>query len=515
MPHFPLKRVAQLLVLLPCLSGLAQRLDGQEVALPKDLVLTAPDIPEEVGGELRRINETLAGRVKPQQNAAILIVHLLGESAFVPDLADASLAMLGIETMSTTLPELVAVEPYVEDQRDIAPADRRRSALELQDQIFVASERPWKSDEFPRVAEYLKANDAALDLLVAASRLPGYYFPMLSEDSPQKLMSASLSVERRLPFLVRLLCARALLRAAAGDIPAATGDLLAGHRLSYLLASGSPFDVSVAKALTMDAFACRAASTLLSGGMLSPEQAAEYGQALDAMPRLPHSDVAADIGERAILRQELETLRSDDVQLKEFFEIPGEKDLKHLEKANLSSLKWDVARKRADELQDGIVKALRIRDRQEQYELFKQMDVNYKLWEETQDTRLKAIAETIDKDLDGASRWVGETMAMSLRPLYWQRRATDDRADARRDLLRVGLALIAYSGDHKEFPATLGALAPKYLKEIPIDAPVDGPFQYKVFSKDHVVIATLGTNRVDDAGKPYNDDTILELKAPR
>ncbi len=29
------------------------------------------------------------------------------------------------------------------------------------------------------------------------------------------------------------------------------------------------------------------------------------------------------------------------------------------------------------------------------------------------------------------------------------------------------------------------------------------------------MIATLGTNRVDDAGKPYNDDTILELKASR
>ena len=143
------------------------------------------------------------------------------------------------------------------------------------------------------------------------------------------------------------------------------------------------------------------------------------------------------------------------------------------------------------------------------------MDVDYKLWEETQDSRLKVIAETIDKDLDDASRWVGETMAMSLRPLYWQRRATDDRADARRDLLRIGLALVAYRGDHKEFPAALGALAPKYLKEVPIDAPVDGPFQYKVFSKDHVVIATLGTNRVDDAGKPYNDDTILELKASR
>ena len=188
-----------------------------------------------IDGAVREINERLSKDLKPEENAVVWLVHVFGESSFDGDLADTSLEMLGIDRMSTQVPEFIALETYAGSLKSVAPNRVRQEAMEIQAELFIGSERTWAAEELPRLDKYLRANDAALDVIVAASHLPRYYFPMLSEEEPQRLMSASLAIERRLPFLSRTLSARALQRIGQGDFAAAEPDLIACHRLAWLL----------------------------------------------------------------------------------------------------------------------------------------------------------------------------------------------------------------------------------------------------------------------------------------
>ncbi len=436
MPHSPLTRVLllplPLLVLLPCLPGLgAAGRRGQEVSLPKDLVLTASDIPEEVGGELRRINETLAGRTKPEQNAAVLIVHLLGESAFVPDLADASLEMLGIETMSTTVPEIVAVEPYVEDQRDIAPADRRRTGA------------PAAGPDLRRVGTSLEERRISPRRGVPEGERRGPGRAGRGLPPPRLLLPDALrgfAAEADVRLLSgsggsRSWCGSSAPGPFSGPRPGtfpprpAISSRAIGWRTCW------PADLLRRvgrQALTMDAFACRAASTLLSGGMLSPEQAAEYGQALDAMPRLAAlrcggrhrraGDPAAGAGDPPLRRRPAQGVLRD--PRREGPQAPRE--------GQPLGPQVGSARKRADELQDNIVKA-RPDPRPQGAVRALQAD----------GCRLQALGRDAGQppqgdrrnDRQGPRRCepLGGRDDGDVAPaLYWQRRATDDRAERAR-----------------------------------------------------------------------------------
>src|SRR5690606_16363333 len=97
----------------------------------------------------------------------------------------------------------------------------------------------------------------------------------------------SLVVERRLPFLVRMLAARALLRFGEQDLTGCLTDLTACHKLASLLAAGSPFDVSVAKAQVIDSIAFQAERVLLEKGHLTLAQLRDFQTALRSLPEFP------------------------------------------------------------------------------------------------------------------------------------------------------------------------------------------------------------------------------------
>jgi hypothetical protein len=81
-------------------------------------------------------------------------------------------------------------------------------------------------------------------------------------------------------------------------------------------------------------------------------------------------------------------------------------------------------------------------------------------------------------------------------------------------LATVAMALRLYRMDHNgEWPASLAALVPKYLAEVPID-PFDGkPIRYRAAGDDSI-IWSVGFNLVDDGGKPGNDRPSMQAPKP-
>ncbi|WP_437226663.1 hypothetical protein SH661x_004704 [Planctomicrobium sp. SH661] len=480
--------------------------------LPEGMVLVQPVVSDEIPGTLRTLNERISKDVKPQDNAVVWLVHLYGEDAFEPELHDVSMEMLGIEKMSPASPLFVSLVEFAKTL-DGVPADKvDLQAAMLQEQLFEAGVQVWSKTDNPQLAEYLAVNTEALKTLTHASEKPAYFAPMLAPELPSRLMAASLVIERRLPFLARMLTARALLRLGENDVTGCTSDLMTCHRIASLLASGSPFDVSLAKAQVIDALAFQAERTMLESGRLNAEQLAELRKAFAQIPPMPPAALAADVGERAIIHQEIELLETDEDSRIGFFEDAEHQKEDASQIKSLDKTDWKLAVQRADEVHDLIVQALRTKDRNAQNELFQKLDEAYAQWEATVDQKTEDFSKAIQKDVPGMSRWIGENMAMSLRPIYRQRRFAEDRDAVRRSIIAVGLALESYQREHGKFPEKLEQLVPEYLDAVPVDAATDKPFSYTVEGEDRARLVSLGTNQMDDAGQFYNDDVILNLK---
>lgn len=499
-------------VLWGCLVQLPVRLDAQEqqpTSLPEGLVLQQPNIPPTVTGIMRSVNEKLAQDLVPDQNAAVFLVQILGEDVFEESLKADSLEMLGIKSLSPNVAPFLYFQQFA-DSLSATESDRLSDELQaLPAQLLAGCEKPWKSSELPALFAYLNANRAPLDLAVEASKKPRYYVPLLSEEDPPQLISVSLTIERRLPFLVRCLSARALMRLAEQTPELAIDDLLACQRLAVLLAVGSPFDLSGIKAHQMDGTAFQASIAGLHSGDLKGAAATHYLEQLKQVKPLPLASIAADQGERAVLLRQIELLKQDDPSISEFFEFPDTEAFQNFAMIRLSQVDLDRVTSRAEEIHDQMVKAVSTQDRSEQDRQFAELDEVFAKWQEKSELA-RSQPDSLDRDPQSLGSFIGETMAMSLRPSYRQRRQFDDRGQLRRELLLLSLALAAYRGDHEGYPAKLSDLAPRYLDPIPLDA-TGKPFNYGPLGKTGVRLISYGPNLMNDAGLPFNDDLTIEL----
>lgn len=74
-------------------------------------------------------------------------------------------------------------------------------------------------------------------------------------------------------------------------------------------------------------------------------------------------------------------------------------------------------------------------------------------------------------------------------------------AEAERRVLITALALERYRGKHGSYPQSLSALAPDFLKTVPMDF-IDGqPLRYRLKAGGHFLLYSIGLDCVDDGGK--------------
>jgi hypothetical protein len=497
-------------------TGSPTSLSGAEPSSPSagpdGVVLTTPEMSAEITGALREIHEKMWKDLRPEDNAVVWLMVIYGDDALEPPLHDATLEILGIKSLPPSSPLFVPVLDFVNSLEDVPSSEAELRAAELEERLLWAGGEPWNAELNAHLKGYLEANRDTLEMLTQASLRPRYFAPLLAPELPSRLMSASLVVERRLPFLGRMLAARAIMRFDAGDFDGCLSDLMTGHRIANLLAYGSPFDVSVAKAQVIDALIFNAEKVIVESGKLTEDQIEKFRKALADLPPFPPIAQAADLGERAILHQEIELLQQDEDSRIGFFEDSHAKATPASQAKALLAIDWKLAKEGADDVQNQIVKALATRDRSQQNELFDQLDRDYSEWESSADLKSEQFTEEIKIDLKGLSRWVGKNMAMSLRPLYRQRRNAEDRQLSRRTMIQLALALEGWQRKEKSFPTQLDELVPSQFSSIPLDACTDAPFVYRRVSDTEATLMSLGTNQQDDAGMNFNDDVIIRLK---
>ena len=79
---------------------------------------------------------------------------------------------------------------------------------------------------------------------------------------------------------------------------------------------------------------------------------------------------------------------------------------------------------------------------------------------------------------------------------------TTEKTRARLRSAAACIAAMRYKNDSGKWPESLGALVPKYLDVVPIDAFTGRPLVYK-FADGGVMVYSVGQNLADDEGKPF------------
>ena len=244
------------------------------------------------------LNQRFRAGVTPQNNAAVPFLMAMGPGEIDAKLRDEYCRMLGISPLPENGGHRVKLDEYV--QRFQGAANPAAKAGKLNRDIIIEQEaqaemRPWSAKEFPILAGWLAANERYLALLVAASKRPRRYDPLISGDCG--VIGILLPAAQRYREAVLVLTARAMLRVGEGKVDEAWDDLLACHRLARLVGQG-PTLVEALVAVVLDAIACARDQALLQHTRLTPAQIARMRADLDKLPPMPMMVDKVNVAER-------------------------------------------------------------------------------------------------------------------------------------------------------------------------------------------------------------------------
>jgi hypothetical protein len=463
---------------------------------------------------LAALNQLDRQGVTPENNAGILLVRAIGLSDFTSEERTRFYQLLGIEP----LPER---GPYVTDFGNFVVKKLRLQWTKKEDADFDRSmHEPWSRGDLPLVADWLKANEKPLDLVVAATRRTGCYLPLIETKEPG-LVGIQFPCLQGSRNAARLLVARAMLQIGAGKIAEAEEDLLACHRLGRLC-ERTPFMIPALVAIAIDSIACQGDVQLMESGRLSAADALAYQQQLRQLAPLPSMANVIGTSERYEFLDTVSQLARERVApadalglLGSFFSKPVEKAFSHR-----SAINWDDALVFGNQQFDKAVAAARRPTVPQRNKAFEQLDRELsKMASELKDPKkftASFVAAVAHRDL---GRLMGKMLTVMLMPAVQGAFDAENRAHTRGILGRLGFALAAYHADHDGYPDSLNALEPKYISRIPHDLFTDGPLHYRREGTG-CLLYSVGANGVDDGGRtfqsqPRGDDMVLRLADKR
>jgi hypothetical protein len=397
---------------------------------------------------------------------------------------------------------------------------------ELEKEYCAAYTRPWSKEEFPRLAEWLAANEKPMALAVEATKCARWFDPLVPEG---RGMLLSVSRERVSQYreVARGLLVRAMLRLDEGRAEEAWTDILACHRLARLVGQ-TGFLIDALVGITFDGMACAGDQALLQNAPLSAVQAMRMHDELSNLPPMPKMVEAIDGPERYMYLDSVAGVAREGISA--ISGLSGGSLDTHVPKNPLESLldtsassaiDWDLILRMGNGWYDRAVDALRKPTRAERRraaaEATKDIEGQMK---EAAGWKSIVMAALFDRR-GGVSRRIGLVILALMLPATGSACEAEDRVAMQFEVTGLGFALAAYRADHGAFPARLADLVPKYAAEVPKDVFADADLRYKLEGSGCLVYS-VGINGKDDGGKGYADrkdgedwdDLAIRVPAP-
>jgi hypothetical protein len=466
------------------------------------------------------LNERLRKGVKPENNAVVLLWKATGPRPEGKAMSAEFYKWLGIEAPPDKGDYFIPQTRYAKEHLKIEPG---RELQGYQREINRALRRPWTAKQYPRVADWLKANEKPLAVVLEATKRPQYFSPLVptrSEKGSSGLIGALLPNVQKCRELAQALTVRATLAVSEGRLEDAWRDLLACHRLGRLVARGATM-IEVLVGIAIDTMASNADVVLLERAATdTPGDAKTIRAWLGDLQRLsPLSSVAdkVDRCERfAFLDMVMMVARGGPTVLEN---LSGEGPPKQADpqmKHAMDSVDWDPALRLANRWYDRMAAALRIKDRAEREQqlnlIGKELDELVKKSRERGVLGKLLAPFTMTPQKMGEQ--IGQIMVALLVPAFHKTQQASDRSEQIQRNLHVAFALACYRREHGRYPDKLDALAPTYLKDVPQDIFSGEGLKYRP-KENGYFLYSIGLNERDDGGRSFPPGDDLNVRVPR
>lgn len=457
---------------------------------------------------LAALNQRCREGITQENNATIPLLKAIGLGKIAPKHRDEYCRMLGIKLLPEKGDYYVDLEEYVHalkaKEKPVAELGEKDHDA-ISEQLTKAMKRPWSKKEFPVLAGWLAANERPMVLLVAASKCPRSYDPLISEDG--QLIGMLLPTVTLYREAVRVLTTRAMFRVDEGKIDEAWEDLLACHRLARLAGQG-PTLVESLVAVAVDSMACAADQGLLQHVRITAAQAAKMRDDLGKLPPMPKIVDKIVAGERLVFLDCVGTVCRKGISSIASL-LDGPKSDRGMVKSMLdvmlaASVDWDQVLRMGNSWYDRMADACRKPTRADRRVAMGKIESEiFKLAKKSVD--LKSLgASALGRPREEISRRMGELLLGLFLPPLSRVADAEDSAAMRSELNRLAFALAAYRADHGSYPAKLAHLKPKYLTEVPKDIFIDAALHY-TRQGDGYLLYSVGRNEKDDGGKGLDD----------
>jgi hypothetical protein len=458
------------------------------------------------------LNERLRKGVTPANNANVLFWKAIGPHPEGATMSAEFYGWLGIAAPPEEGDYFSDLSRFLKKQGKF---DRDKGATELDAQLERARKRPWKANEYPVLADWLKTNAKPLAVLVEASRRTHYYAPVVPTRTDKGvssgLIGALLPALQPCREMASALAARALLRASQGKDDAAWQDLLACHRIGRLVARGGTI-IELLVGAAVDNIASQADLAFLANSKADSKRVEKYLDDLQKLPPFPAMADKVDLLERFTYLEAVTLI--DRNGLRSLEGLAGGKASAPDPRVDqkLAAIDWDPALRNGNRWYDRLVAALREPDRGERAKQLDRIDADLKALKKG--IAGPGVAERLLDEKQTAQtlgKAIGDVLITLLIPAAGRVQLGADRAGQIQENLFVAFALEAYRRERGGYPKTLDALAPQYLKQIPGDVFSGKALIYRpAFPKaagpaQGYLLYSVGINGKDEGGRGYDD----------
>lgn len=492
-----------ILLLHPCLAGEKDKKPKLPFTISKETTfITGPLTKEGWLDYNTAVNERLRQGVTPENNASALLAVAIGPRPEGARLSPRFYKLLGIQ-------EPAAKGEYYQDlfkfARDKLKIDTTVKGAELIEQEDEASSKPWEGTRYPVVAQYLKANENALNLASEAVMRSRYYYPLVPSNEDQGLISALLPSVQKCRMLCRTFMARAMLHLGEGRPTEAWQDLLAVHRLGRAVGRGGTL-IEGLVGIAIDNIATHGTLCFLEDARLDAKMVKDCLRDLQALPPAAGMLHQVNLVERFLVLQSIQRVsRPDKDAFQELTDISKFGDVEITDEL-LKKADWNGVFKQANIAFDRLIAAVSTKDNAERHKKMAQFIA------EMQELKKNLNSEEAAKAMQSETatpaergKVLGDALLAMLMPSIAKVQAAGERGEQIQRNLHVAYALAAYQLENGSYPKKLADLAPKYLAVVPGDVFSGKDLIYRV-SKEGVLVYSVGTNGVDEGGRYYDDE---------
>jgi len=455
------------------------------------------------------INGQLSRGVTPENNANVLFWKAMGPEPVLSLVAPEFFKWLGMAVPAEQGDYFLDLSEYLEQVLGIKSDNPE--FRQIDEHQGLAIERPWKSDQYPRIAAWLKANEKPLALVVAGTKRSEYFAPLVNpKDVSTSLVSVSMPGLAKARSFARALTARAMLHVGEGRTREAWQDLQACHRLGRFVGRGATM-VEALVSIGIDSTATRADLAILEHTKPDARQIRVYLNDLATLPPLPEMAAKIELGERCIFLDSMQLFANEGADL-----VAGVLDLDKgidalLTRLVMRGIDWNTTMRTGNQWYNRMVKTLRDTNRQDREREFDQMDRELKVVGQVPDG-LKQSLKLVLATRESRGEALGNILVGLLLPAVRNIKHAEEQAIQKHDNLRIAFALAAYRNQHGAYPKTLDQLAPRFLKQVAADGFSGKPLVYRPNNKGYLLYS-VGRNGKDEDGRDqYDDPTGDDIK---